>query len=273
MKTLALFCILASLVTISCQKSRGDVDAPPVYDSTPGPFLQRTSVKLSGSNRDSGWLQLPVHYNSGTDTEKYPLVIYFNGKFESAQFSSLRGMLDIGIPKFLADSLRFTFNAAGKEEELIVLCPQSDNGYPSAASINETIDYMISNYRVDASRIYLVGISSGAASILSYLTAKQEYADRIAAAVPMSSVQLTREEITNLKFIANASLPVMIFCGSSDPLLDNNKNYVAEINSHKPGLAIFRTYPGGHNNWNKMFDPSNTYYTPNIYQWMLPFSK
>lgn len=266
-----VFYIFILLVAASCQKSGADVDAPPVYDSTPGPFMQRTLVRYNATHSDSGWLQLPIHYNSGTDTEKYPLVIYFNGRYESAQHASLNEMLEIGIPKFMADSLRFSFNTESTSQNMIVLAPQSDNGYPSPAVINQTIDYMITNYRVDASRIYLTGVSSGAASLLSYITAKQEYANRIAAIIPMSSVQLSSEEITNLKFIANANLPTMIFCGTQDPLLDNNRDYAAAINQHKPGLATFRTYVGGHNNWNKMFAPSNQIYNPNIYQWMLQY--
>jgi predicted esterase len=272
MKTLAFFCFFLSLFTISCQKSRGDVDAPAVYDSTPGPLMQRTTVMRDATHKDSAWLQLPIHYNSGFDTEKYPLMIYFNGKFESAEFGNLNVMKDIGVPKFMADSLRFAFDTGNRAKNMIVLAPQSDNGYPSPISINQTIDYMVKNYRVDLSRIYLVGISSGAASMFGYLTAKQEYADRIAAVVPMSSVQLTSQQITNLKFIANTNLPTLVYCGNLDPLFDDNKTYVDAINQYKPGLATFKAYAGAHNNWNKMFDPSNRYYNPNIYEWLLQYS-
>ena len=64
---------------------------------------------------------------------------------------------------------------------------------------------------------------------------------------------------------------MQIFCGDQDPLFNNNKNYANAINSHTPGLAIFKSYVGGHNNWNEMYDVINKYYTPNIYQWMLQY--
>jgi len=267
------FCLLLTWAFTSCKKKGADVDAPPVYDSTPGPFMQRTIVQLDPTHKDSAWLQLPEHYNSGTDTKKYPLVIYLNGKFESAEYGNLNVMVPIGPPKFMADSLRFAFDTGSKKQEMIVICPQSDNGYKDAADINKVIDYMIAKYRVDVSRIYMTAISSGAGSLLSYVTAKQEYADRLAAIVPMSAVQLTAAEVTNLKFIANSNLPTWIFCGNSDPLLNNNRGYADKINEFKPGLAKFNTYSGAHNNWNRMFSPTNEYYTPNIYQWMLQYSK
>ena len=83
---------VASLV--SCKKSdKNALSKPPVYDSTPGPFMQRTIVQRTPTHKDSAWIQLPMHYNSGTDTEKYPIFLYFNGKFESAENGNLNIML------------------------------------------------------------------------------------------------------------------------------------------------------------------------------------
>jgi predicted peptidase len=57
----------------------------------------------------------------------------------------------------MADSIRFSFDTGSKKQQFIVLCPQSENGFPSPISINLIIDYMVAKYRVDASRIYLLG--------------------------------------------------------------------------------------------------------------------
>jgi predicted peptidase len=264
------FLVLLALLTgalFSCKKGvRGNDNRPAVFDSTPSPFMQRTVVKLDATHEQNAWLQLPIHYNSGFDTEKYPLLIFFNGKFESALFGGLEKLIPVGVPKYMADSIRFSFDTGSKKQQFIVLCPQSENGFPSPISINLIIDYMVAKYRVDASRIYLTGVSSGAASIFSYLTNKQEYANRIAAAVPMSSTALESEKVANLSFIANAGIPTQIFCGTADNVFNQNKSYADAINRSRPGLAVFNAYNSGHGNWNPFYDPKAN---PSIYEWML----
>lgn len=272
MRTLIVLSLLTAL--IACRK--GDRDGnnnPPKYDSTPSPFMQKTVVELDAYHKDSAWLQVPVHYNSGFDTEKYPLLLFFNGRFESTEYGDLKKMITTGVPKFMADSLRFAFDVTGKKQQFIVLCPQSANGHTSPAAVDQILDYMVAKYRVDVSRIYLTGVSSGAASVLSYLTNKQAYANRIAAAIPMSSIVLEDNKIANLKLISNAGTHIKIFCGNSDGVFQDNQNYAAEINKYRPGLAVFTAYNGGHGNWNPMYDITHKFYNPNIYEWMLQYHR
>jgi predicted peptidase len=260
-------------VLVACRKGNGDTDnKPAVYDSTPSPFMQKTVVELDAYHKQNAWLQVPVHYNSGFDTEKYPLLIFLNGRFEGADYGGLEKMLGLGVPSFMADSLRFTFDVGG-QQQMIVLCPQSTNGHTSPLALNQIIDYMLAKYRVDPARIYLTGLSSGAASVFSYLTYHQDYANRIAAAVPMSSIELETEKVANLNFIAVANTPVKIFCGTKDDLYPENKSYADEINKHRPGLAVFTTYNGGHGSWNPMYNPTHKSYNPNMYEWMLQYHK
>jgi predicted peptidase len=258
----------------ACRKgNNGEDNKPAVYDSTPSPFMQRAFVQRTTYQGDSAWLQLPVHYNSGFDTEKYPLLIFLNGRFEGSEYGKLTKMLKWGVPKFMADSLRFEFDVAGKKQGMIVICPQSSNGYPSPVAVNQVIDYMLAKYRVDKSRIYITGLSSGGAAVLSYLSYSKAYAARIAAAVPMSVIELETEKIANLKYVSEANTPVKIFCGVKDDLYLKNKSYVDEINKYTPGLAVFASYGGAHSSWNGMYDPTHKHYKPNIYEWMLQYRK
>lgn len=271
LRTLLFLALLAGILS-ACRKGNNDDDhKKAVYDSTPSPFMQKTIVELDAYHMDSAWLQVPEHYNSGFDTEKYPLLVFFNGRFEGADYGTLNKMLKWGVPKFMADSLRFAFDVAGKKEQLLVLCPQSDNGYPSPFAVNQILDYMIAKYRVDPARIYLSGLSSGAASVLSYLTYSEQFANRIAAAVPMSSIELETEKIANMKLIGAANTPVQIFCGRSDDVYLKNKSYADEINKYRPGLALFTSYNGSHGGWNERYALSHVFYTPNIYEWMLQY--
>lgn len=283
-----LLALLMASVLLACRKSHdngsnnngsgtgsGNGNSPQTtgYDSTPTPFMQRTLVQLDPYHADSAWLQLPAHYKSGFDVEKYPLVIFYNGRYEGADYGNLRKLLKWAVPKFMADSIRFSFDVAGKKEQLIMLCPQTSNGYPSQSSINQTIDYMLAKYRVDPSRIYLTGLSSGAAAVFSYLTYSQQNAARIAAAVPMSSLELETQKIINMQYIAAANTPVQVFCGRKDDVFPENKSYAEEINKYKPGLAVFTPYGGAHGSWNERYDPSHAFYNPNMYEWMLQFHK
>ena len=273
MRSLVILALLLGGL-VACRKGIGNNSGrPTVYDSTPSPFLIPTVVTKDAYHKDSAWLQLPVHYNSGFDTEKYPLVIFFNGRFEGSDYGSLHKLHVWGVPKYMADSVRFAFNVAGKSQGMIAIAPQSTNGYPSPFDINQTINYMLSKYRVDPSRIYLTGVSSGAAAIFSYLTYSKEYANRIAAAVPMSSIELETAKIANMKNIADAHTPVRVFCGTSDDLYLKNQNYAAEINKYSPGLAVFTPYTGAHNGWNGPYDPTHAHLNPNIYEWMLQYHK
>ncbi len=269
LRSIAIAALLLGLLA-ACRKGNNGVEQEAAkYDSTPSPFMQRTLIVRDTYHKDSAWLQLPVHYNSGFDTEKYPLLIFVNGRFEGADYGTLNKMLKWGVPKFMADSLRFAFDVAGKNQGMIVLSPQTENGYPSPGAINQTIDYMLAKYRVDPSRVYLTGLSFGGAAVFSYLTYSKAYAARIAAAVPMSSIELETEKIANLKFIADAGTALQVFCGRSDDLYLKNKSYADEINKYSPGLALFTTYSGIHSGWNKPYDPSHTYYNPNMYEWLL----
>jgi predicted esterase len=275
MRSLFLFLVLFLGLFSACRKRNGsdDIQKPATYDSTPSPFMQRTLVELDAYHKDSALLQLPEHYNSGFDTEKYPLVIFLNGRFEGSDYGNLNKLLKWGVPKFMADSVRFAFNVGGKTQGMIMLSPQSANGYPSPVAINQVIDYMLTRYRVDLSRIYLTGLSSGAAAVFSYLTYSKEYAARLAAAVPMSSIELETGKIANLKYISDAGTHVNIFCGIYDDLYLKNKRYADEINSYTPGLAVFTSYGGAHNSWNGRFNPLQSSPTQNIYQWMLQYHK
>jgi len=276
MRSIVLTALLL-VVLVACRKGNdNDNDnhtSAPSYDSTHSPFMQRTIVQLDTYHKDSACIQVPEHYYSGFDTEKYPLVIFFNGRYEGSDYGNLRAMLKWGVPKFMADSIRFTFNLAGTNQQMIMLCPQSSNGYPSQYDIGKTIDYMLAKYRVDPSRIYLTGLSSGAAAVFSYLTYSVANASRIAAAVPMSSLELETEKIANMKFIADAHTPVKIFCGRLDDGYFKNKSYADEINKYSPGLAVFTSYGGRHGSWNERYDPSHAFYDPNMYEWMLQYHR
>src|SRR4051812_29815812 len=162
--------ILLVLGILSCQKMVTPVSIPeqpvtplpPVKESTAGtPFAQRISLQLDNWHADSAFLQLPSDYYAAKSTDKYPLLVFLNGVFEGSKYGNLRKLKRLGPPKYMMDSLRFQFTVNGKTESMIVVCPQSYNGYRPPNSTNQVIDSMIARYRVDVHRIYLTGLSAG----------------------------------------------------------------------------------------------------------------
>jgi predicted peptidase len=276
-----LLAILIMVVSIAaCRKHSNPPDTPtipdpepqPEVDSTCGPLMQRTFIQRDFNHGDSAWLQLPCHYK--IEDKSYPLVIFFNGKFEGSRFGNLSKMLKLGPPHFMADSLRFSFNVNNETSNMIVACPQSPEGFVNPLTINQIIDYLVKTYRVDTTRIYLTGLSAGAQSILEFLTDRPQNAYRIAAAVPMSTTTIDSVHKSHLNYISNASTYISDFCGRRDvQYLPINQEYVNIINQYSPGLAKFTTYSGDHNNWNPLYDLGHGALNPNIYEWMLQYHR
>jgi predicted peptidase len=156
---------------------------------------------------------------------------------------------------------------------MIVVCPQNYTGYFSPYQINLMINYLVKTYAIDTTRIYLTGFSAGGFNVLNYLTDKPEYAKRVAAAVPMSTLNLDATHFIQLRYLAEQNTRVKIFCGTADGFFANNKKYAYYISTLKTGIAEFVPYNGGHNGWFRIFSSTNNYYKPNMYEWMLRFSK
>lgn len=255
---------------------------PPATDTIPTtdtvtngicpPFMQRTIVQRDARHADSALLQLPCGYDA-TD-ERYPLLVFLNGMYEGSDYGTLDKLLRLGPPKYMTDSIRFTFMVNGKKQPMIVVCPQSEMGFRKPRSTNQVIDYMVSNYRVDTSRIYLTGLSAGANSIFVYLTDKREYAQRIAAVVPMSTTFIDSTHRSQFRYINEANVHTLMYCGTGDSTYYKaNIRYAERINAVTPGLAKFVSYDGEHRGWNPMYNPTHRYYNPNMYEWLLQFSK
>lgn len=239
-----------------------------------GPKLQRTTVVYDAHHFDSSWVQLPCSYASSSDTQHYPLLVFFHGIGESGNDGGLNVMLTLGPPKYMADSIRFAFTNANKIYNFIVFCPQDYDGYRTPENVDAILNYIVAHYRVDVRRIYLTGLSAGARNCLNYVTDKQAYANRIAAIVPMSSIVMDATHTSHFDYVANANVHTRIFIGTSDASnLSNNQSYANAINALSPGLAELTTYAGGHCCWNGPYSTNHDFYNPNIYEWMLQFHK
>lgn len=138
------------------------------------------------------WEKLPADYFSNS-TRKYPLIIYLHGIGEvgNGTLPSMLPLLVKGVPQKIESlpTMRFpeiVYNN-GIPYSYIVLAPQYRNSNTvTVADVDAVINYAIANYRVDRNRVYLTGISLGAALCYQYVGNNPTYAQKIAGIVPLA---------------------------------------------------------------------------------------
>jgi hypothetical protein len=242
----------------------------------PGVHIQRPVTKTFGTTIVGYYEALPASYLIHP-TKKYPLLIVILGAGERGDGSELQlqSVLEPYTPAKLiaAKSFPKDFLIDGRYYTFIVLSVQMRTATRALpVDIDAFIQYAKSEYRVDANRIYLTGISLGAGTVWDYAVQNETYARTIAAITPMAgrSVGPTREKA---RVIANADLPVWGFHSEWDTAVPvtSTTNYVNWINSFKPGLARLTLFPdSSHICWRWSYKP--TYVESdsiNVYEWML----
>jgi predicted peptidase len=225
---------------------------------------------LQASNREGiGFLEArPDNYGK----EKHPVIIFLHGTDERGNGrSELYKVATNGIPA-ITKNKSLSFNGSS----FIVLSPQLDKKFGDWQFfyIDEMLKYA-KTLSVDSNRIYLTGLSLGGGGVLAYASASLTNAGNFAAIVPVCAVCFY--DYQKLVNIARAGTPLWGFVGAADktvkPLCTTQA--VDAINHAKPAVAAKKTvYKNvGHNAWDRAYDPTHKYQSPNVYEWMLGFKK
>jgi predicted esterase len=172
--------------------------------------VKRTGLNISNGNFKGLLEYLPTSYSApGNQAKKYPVIIYFHGygSFGNGTASDLcrlfkdRGSdlaTHLSIPGRVERSTSlFTQNTGETTVEFLVISPQftqytrpanysRTDPYPSAQEVEDVINYVEQNYRIDKRRIYLTGLSNGANMITEYAASSVDRAKRIAALMPVA---------------------------------------------------------------------------------------
>ncbi|WP_127133104.1 T9SS type A sorting domain-containing protein [Pseudoflavitalea rhizosphaerae] len=250
---------------------------------------KKVTVTIPGTDMIKGYLEaLPETYNASAG-KRFPLMIFFHGANEGGDGSAEKLCLLVNqwwwAPPSLIELDRFphwTNDKNGQPTQFILISAQlAYFGDPSKA-INPLIDYLQQRYRVDASRIYLTGLSAGANFIMSYAGASAANANRVAGIAPVSPcMSLNTQQAT---VIARANLAFYSVQCSTDGACSGYTaaNNAALINQQNPTLkAAATTLPVPnwacnsftHDAWGTAYD---TTFKQNIngrnlnmYEWML----
>jgi predicted peptidase len=195
-------------------------------------------------------LYLPKEYGKEAD-KKWPVMVFLHGSGERG--SDLEKVKAHGPPKLIA---------AGKEFPFLVVSPQAPlNGKGwDVETLNGMLDEVMQKYSVDASRVYLTGLSMGGGGTWTWATSNPE---RFAAIAPICGFgsPLSTRRLKNV--------PAWVFHGEKDPTVPVNESHIMVDAMKAAGGDVKLTlYPeAGHDSW------TETYNNPELYIWFLSHTR
>lgn len=274
---LLLYVVLFSATCFSgsCKKNHAPVSVAELPIETVPPVL--TPVSLEVNDAISGYYEaLPSKYVA--DNKQYPLLVFLHGGGGFGNGSlDLPLLLNEGIPQLLDEKIfPAEFYVQGEHFSFIHLAPQFRR-QPSVEEVRSFISYAQTHFRIDASRIYVAGMSNGGKILCETAAA---YPDVFAAIVPMAGVCDTLDMKEKCSRVANANLPIWVFHNDSDQLtsVEFSSAFVSLVNGFHPAVAArFTVFPSvgllGHDAWTRATDPGFREDGMSIYQWMLRYKR
>lgn len=243
-------------------------------------------------NVNGFWEYLPRNYETDVTT-KYPLLVFFHGAGEQGSdhsASTLNRILRAGPPRLInSGNFPDSFFVGGQWHKFIVISPQIKSGIIGATStvqpstVEAVIQYALSAYRIDQTRIYLCGLSMGGGAVWDYAGSSIAAASKLAAlVVATGAADLTTQQANN---IAEADLPVLTTHNRDDNVINVWRTIanVGAIQSYSPAINPAPTSVywdlGGHNVWRRTYEDILPGTTPNgnlrdtlgrnVYEWFL----
>lgn len=287
-KTLHFIALAAffTLFIVACRKSMPNgkekpdpedpEEQPEVIETEPAilsAFSQNISTHIKGY-----YEALPAKYNE--TTIRYPLIVFFHGGGQYGNGSTdLSKVLNEGIPKLISEgTFPPSFRVNNRSYSFIVISPQFTR-LPWNSDIEALINYTLSKYRIDTSRIYLSGFSLGAHILSNYAAYKPA---SLAAVTSMAGMFQYDSEFDNkCMAIANAKLPIWHTHNMDDVAWDYSESvrYINTINSFSPAVPPrFTSFEVGegksqHDSWTRVMNPEYREDGKNIYEWMLTYKR
>jgi len=228
------------------------------------------------ANSNGYYEYLPTGYSTPGNQATYPLLIFLHGLGELGNGSAaqLPRVLFNGPPKIINQgNFPSSFTVNGQTFSFIVISPQFID-WPTPNDINNIINYVSQNYRVNINRIYLTGLSMGGGATWEYAGDNSVYANRLAALLPVCGASWP--ESSRAFTMAAANLPVWATHNNGDQTVpvSYTNDYITHYqnapvtSSIAPKKTIFNV--NGHDAWTTTYNPSwRENGTLNVYEWLL----
>lgn len=217
----------------------------------PQTFEKQVEIKLEYQ------LYLPPDYGKDVD-KKWPLIVFLHGSGESANVKNgdVNAVKVHGPPKLLAAGTDL-----GVKDFIVVSpqCPSNRVGWQTYM-LNPFLDQIMKDYKVDADRVYLTGLSMGGYGTWAWAMQNPQ---RFAAIAPMSGGGDSNPRHVNR---ALKNMPIWNFHGEADPTVPISESEAMVDAVKKAGNTEvkFTRYPNvGHDCWGQ------AYGTAELYTWFL----
>jgi hypothetical protein len=203
----------------------------------------------------------PESYFHDMSDKKYPLLLSFHGDGEKGtnELNKLR-------TSFLPNKLE----AADFNVEFIVVAPQTNGykpGWQTPIFLNELIDSLKTNFKVDDKKMYVTGYSGGGGGLCIF---SNTYGDLLSAVSPMSGVNAF-PSLGSTSYCKLKDVPLWAYHCLNDNTVSSNStvNLLSGINKCSPTVKPKATYfaNGGHNSFTQAFQ------TDSIFRFFLSKSK
>jgi len=211
------------------------------------------------------WIYRPESYYKNPGNY-YPLLMFYHGLGEMGTTDADIGrVLANGPPKMISQ---------GQEMEYIVVSPQAYNDasgpvrYATPGWLDEVLEVVKSQNRVDINRVYLTGLSLGGRAC--YILAANQ-PSKIAALLPASGVF---DNVSDGQVCGMKDIPFWGFNNDNDPVVNygwNLRRFIGTVNNCSPGPVVApltTIYSANyHDSW------TNMYNTEDVYPWLLSKTK
>jgi predicted peptidase len=269
-----------------------------------GTITPRPNVAGFSANSNGYYEFLPSDYNSNTNT--YPLILFLSG------FGAVGNGSSTDLAKILEDGPFYYLNeyqvngvdfpARASINKAIMICPQWINWDASPQHVNEVLNYIFLNYRVNPNKVYLTGLSSGGGVAYNYAASSLINARRVTAMVNFAPGTAAPFDVTGPTqakgdIIAQADIALWAFHFSNDnliPISTTSAQWVQYTNNPTPPIPpptplARTTFPTStipndqHSIWPSVYRGSNTIFQApstsalldgmNMYEWLYQFSR
>ncbi len=228
------------------------------------------SYRLGETDAPYGFfIYIPAGYEQTSAT--YPLLVFLHGDGEQGNSSDDAGVIDLVLvhgPPYLINEGRWN-----PTYPMLVVSPQCHDEFWQAQKVDDFIRYIVKNYRVSKSRIYMTGLSGGGDGIYRYL-AKTGNRSLVAAAVIICGEGTVAQA-------RKARVPVWIFHGAFDDIVPVQTAIEMKQSFTNVPEAKLTIYPDvDHGGWHSTYDltgmgTASKEYDPfdiSIYDWLFTYS-
>jgi dienelactone hydrolase len=214
---------------------------------------------------------LPARYT--LTTKKYPLIVFLHGGGELG--TGLSRLTCCGIPYYTSRKTfppKFYYN--GTYYSYIIISPQFRQT-PNASDIQSVLNYAKSHYRIDATRIYVTGLSMGGGKTWEWSASYGQYA---AAIVPVTPDLKPTTALASK--VASKDLSIWGIYSYADFVVPEQWgidwfNWIDSRNTFYASKTKLTIWSGtSHNDtWWNTFNAVTRVDGYNIYEWMLCYTR